>query len=408
MTIESVDYVEADIVRLTLSFRAKVDSNYLNPNNYVISSYVVSPVLARPVTVQEVIAINNFGPDALGVPPEPAIASNLVYLKTTPHSMGANYQVTYTTLFSTDGGTVTPNDPVPYQVRITKVDSILKSLPPHIDRRPKAIVRSILGAIGLQDDKIGGSKKEQFPAPVVPANTSIISIAQFTASVPPDLPPYFYYSSVGEGPLGGNEFTFWFIGWDLRPSGVFQVPFSGMPGLSSLEGWLFAINAAGDLYFRVGIDGVNPVVDTGSYTLGGASENCLSVFHGVIDVPNLSLSLYRNGNLESTVPLTGFAPSNFRVAVGGFSTNAQFPLTQGGFCGGGAIDVALDGSQIFAHYLSMVSAGGSVVPTDISGNTWNYNTEYAGITWSSNGNVNASLLKSGILTYTDQPLTWAS
>jgi hypothetical protein len=147
-----------------------------------------------------------------------------------------------------------------------------------------------------------------------------------------------------------------------------------MPGLSSLEGWLFAINAAGDLYFRVGIDGVNPVVDTGSYTLGGASENCLSVFHGVIDVPNLSLSLYRNGNLESTVPLTGFAPSNFRVAVGGFSTNAQFPLTQGGFCGGGAIDVALDGSQIFAHYLSMVSAGPilgrCMSPVAICGTVW--------------------------------------
>lgn len=408
MSILSVDYVEADIVRLNLSFYAKVDADYLNPQNYSISGYVVSPITTISVTVQEVIPVNNFGTAYLNLPVEPALSTNVVYLRTTRHSIGGNYEVNYSTLHSTDGVEVPSSAAVPYQARITKVDSILKSLPPHFDRRPRGLARAVLAAIGLQDDKIGGSKKEEFPPAVVPLNNTIVSISGFSEAVPPEVPPKLYTTVLGEGPQGGDSFTFWFIGWDLRPTGTFQVPFSGMTGLAALQGWTFGIQGSGDLFFRVGPDGANPVVDTGYYTLNSSNENCLTVFHGVIDVPNISLSLYRNGNLESTVPLSGYAPTNSPIVVGGFATLAEYPLTQGGFCGGGAVDVALNAVQVAAHYAAMVAAGGSVVPVDILAGSWNYNTNDANAVWPSSGNYAHTMLRSGSLTYTDQPLTWAS
>jgi hypothetical protein len=179
-----------------------------------------------------------------------------------------------------------------------------------------------------------------------------------------------------------------------------------MLDLSSLEGWTFCIQGSGDTFFRIGPDGVNPVIDTPSYTLTSANENCLTVFHGVIDVLNSSISLYRNGNLEGSQVTVSYAPTSSRISIGVFPNGLDYPLTQGGFCGGGAIDAAMTPAEISAHYAAMVVAGGSVVPVDILGNSWNYNTENANAVWPSDGSYSDALLRSGNLTYTTQPLVW--
>jgi hypothetical protein len=40
---------------------------------------------------------------------------------------------------------------------------MLKSMPSHFDMRPESLVRNLITAISLQDDIIGGSRRDEFP-----------------------------------------------------------------------------------------------------------------------------------------------------------------------------------------------------------------------------------------------------
>ena len=398
----TVDYIAQDLIKLNLGFSARVDATYLNPANYQITPYNISPIAAISVAVEEVIAVNNYGKNVIASPVNAAVAASVVFLRTTRHAPGANYEVTFTELHTTNGSIITQDTAVPYQARITKVDSILKSAPAHFDRRTSSIIRNILSAIGVQDDQIGGSKKEEFPPPIAPSINTITSISNFIY-----LDAY-YATVIGEGPQGGDKFTFWFIGWDLRPTGMLQIPFSGMSDLAALQGWVFCIDAAGAVYFRIGPDAFNPVIDTPSYSLSAANENALTVFHGVIDVSAGEVTLYCNGVPVGGTSISGYAPTNSPITVGGFSNGAQFPLAQGGFCGGGAVDAVMTASEILEHYNDMVLNGSSTVPVAVDATSWNYNTADANAVWPSTGSYSDALILNGAgLVYTEQPLVWS-
>jgi hypothetical protein len=85
-------------------------------------------------------------------------ASLDVILITQPMNLGTTYSVSATELqdrnnnkFSIVGNFISRN---------TKVDSLLRSIPKHFDKRPTSILSALLIAIGVSDDIIGGSRDD--------------------------------------------------------------------------------------------------------------------------------------------------------------------------------------------------------------------------------------------------------
>ena len=152
MSVESVTYILDDLIRLNLDTPVRVDSTYLNPANYVIQSHVGSPIPPVQVIVDLVLPLE-----------DDSNLTKIVYLHTSSHASGAEYEANYVQFFDAYGVVVPPGDFCPYQARITKTGQMLKSLPQHFDRRVDALIRNLITAVSLEDDVIGGSRSDEFP-----------------------------------------------------------------------------------------------------------------------------------------------------------------------------------------------------------------------------------------------------
>ena len=80
-------------------------------------------------------------------------------LITQPMTLGSTYQLTANNLNDRNGATISFSGQFIY--RDTKVDSALRSIPKHFDKRPTSILFSLMAAIGEQDDIIGGSRSDR-------------------------------------------------------------------------------------------------------------------------------------------------------------------------------------------------------------------------------------------------------
>lgn len=152
MTISSVTFIASDLIRLDLSFSARIDSDYTDPANYFILPNPGSTITGDAVAVQRVI-----------VPSNDAVVAPYVYLNTTPHTPGAEYQAAYGKLYNSSGALVPCTANIPYASRTTKTMQMLKSIPSHFDHQVTSVIRNLITAISLEDDTIGGSRKDEFP-----------------------------------------------------------------------------------------------------------------------------------------------------------------------------------------------------------------------------------------------------
>ncbi len=153
INITTVRFITPIYIRLHLNTQVIATGSYLDPENYVISLRSDSPVVGDQVRPIRVFA-----------PTQDVLVADYIYLETTPHTLGAYYEVNFTELQTLDGVSgFGVNLETPYQARTTKTMSQLKSLPAHFDKRLDALLHAVATAISLQDDTIGGSRSDEFP-----------------------------------------------------------------------------------------------------------------------------------------------------------------------------------------------------------------------------------------------------
>lgn len=216
-----------------------------------------------------------------------------------------------------------------------------------------------------------------------------------------------YYQSVsGEGPPGGDAYTFWVLLWDRADASSTHVVAARSTSSGGTQGWRFVVSSAGAITFRVG-NGSASVLSP-AYTLGAADLSAWTVFHGVIDVSGGFLRLYRNGvQVGSGTALAAYSPQATNTAIASRNNGGE-PLTRGEVGGMGAVDAVMSGAEIAAHYASIVAAGRSVLP-GVGSNTWNYDSNDAAATWPYTGTgANGTLTRTGTMTLTTRPLTWST
>lgn len=104
--------------------------------------------------------IDGEGPvEVVGVLPVNGTSSLELVLITQAMTHGTTYQLTTGNLKDRNGSSISFIGQFIY--RDTKVDSALRSIPKHFDKRPTSITFSLLAAIGKQDDIIGGSRSDR-------------------------------------------------------------------------------------------------------------------------------------------------------------------------------------------------------------------------------------------------------
>lgn len=150
--VGAATFISEDLIRLDLPAAARIDAQYLEKSNYSIAVRPDTPKAGEEVSVLAVL------------PPADtsAVTSQYVYLSTTRHTLGAYYALTISGSLVDSAGAQVYLPPASYAARVTKTMQMLKSLPAHFDMRNESLIRNLLTAISLQDDQIGGSRKDEF------------------------------------------------------------------------------------------------------------------------------------------------------------------------------------------------------------------------------------------------------
>lgn len=117
------------------------DSAYYDPNNYTISLVAGE----GPVEVLSVLPTNET--TTLGL-----------IIVTQPMTNGSTYNLSITNITNREGTNSSLSGDFIY--RDTKSDSALRSVPKHFDRRATSIVATLVTAISIADDVIGGSRDD--------------------------------------------------------------------------------------------------------------------------------------------------------------------------------------------------------------------------------------------------------
>lgn len=151
VVIDSVDYITPTYIRLNLNTGVIVNDRYLDPENYTVTLREDSPLAGVEVEIVRVIT-----------PAQDALAVDYVYLQTTPHTNGATYTVSFFALTTLDGVDGFNGGAGNYSSRVTKTMTALKSLPAHFDKRVDSLLHSVVAAISMSDDQIGGSQNDEF------------------------------------------------------------------------------------------------------------------------------------------------------------------------------------------------------------------------------------------------------
>lgn len=128
-------------IRVEFTDEVVVDSRYYDVSNYTLS------------------VVDGEGPvEVVSVLPTNESATLELILVTQPMTVGTTYSLVIDELANREGATFGVTGAFIY--RDTKSDSALRSIPKHIDKRPTSLVATLLTAIGVQDDIIGGSRSD--------------------------------------------------------------------------------------------------------------------------------------------------------------------------------------------------------------------------------------------------------
>lgn len=140
--VSDLDALTRKTLRIEFTDEVVTDDAYYDVSNYAIELIDGS----GPIEIKSVLPVN--GTSTLEL-----------VLITQPMTLGSTYQLTANNLKNRNGSTISFSGQ--YIYRDTKVDSSLRSIPKHFDKRATSIMFSVLAAIGKQDDIIGGSRSDR-------------------------------------------------------------------------------------------------------------------------------------------------------------------------------------------------------------------------------------------------------
>ena len=142
--ITQVNIFARDLIEVVFGTNVKNTKTITDPSNWTLP----------PVNVGQGVTVLSVLTSGLN-------SIDRVYLVVTPFTAGAYYVVTMSgEVRSIKNEQLIGSLNKTMKGRRTKVDSLCSTRPSMYDLRPKAIYRNILNAIGVEDDKIGGSQNE--------------------------------------------------------------------------------------------------------------------------------------------------------------------------------------------------------------------------------------------------------
>lgn len=136
------DMLGDDVVVLYLNDTVVVNSAFLDKTNYTISVLEGSGA----------ISIRNI------LPPKTALTTNKIIIELDKPTKGTKYQILVSNLTTPSNTSVT--GPAKFIGRRTKLATMLRGLAPHWDTRPTSLLRGLLAAVSIEDDRIGGSRSD--------------------------------------------------------------------------------------------------------------------------------------------------------------------------------------------------------------------------------------------------------
>lgn len=137
------DILAENVIILQLDSPVVVNNDFLSLSNYSIS-LIEGP--GNQVNVRSIIR-----PQGL--------TTSTILLEIDPPTKGATYQVGVGSLDSESGSTIEGFSV--FIARRTKLDNMLRFLPNHWDSRPRSLIRQVLTAISIEDERIGGSRSDE-------------------------------------------------------------------------------------------------------------------------------------------------------------------------------------------------------------------------------------------------------
>jgi hypothetical protein len=140
-----VEPLSDDMIKITLDTEIVVDATARQIGAYNISVVAGS---GEAVSVRKVL-----------LPQDSLTASEIILVVDKP-THGTHYRVTATGLNGRDGTLV--GGASDFIGRRTKTEEILRAMPSHYNISADSILRSVLTAIGIQDETIGGSRNDTF------------------------------------------------------------------------------------------------------------------------------------------------------------------------------------------------------------------------------------------------------
>lgn len=150
LTVLSVEIVTPSLLRFTFSKEVLVDSNFLNPDNYVIRLFNTSTTDAN---IRRVLTPYVSNGDT------PALTSLFAMVVVDSLTIGSRYTFAVNNVTNRSGTAIVPTFTHRY-ARRTKTQSASTSLSSGYDLRNESTTFNILAAISRSDDLIGGTEEE--------------------------------------------------------------------------------------------------------------------------------------------------------------------------------------------------------------------------------------------------------
>lgn len=148
VAVQAVEILSKTTLLLTFNRDMRNDEELSNPDNYVLT--LISGSLESTIT--SVLTGNSE-------------FTNQVILNITPPNLKSLFSLDVTgNIQSEEGGIIDPlREPVQFETRSTKMDSVLSHLTQVYTTIPGSNIRTLLHAITREDDKIGGNREDFLP-----------------------------------------------------------------------------------------------------------------------------------------------------------------------------------------------------------------------------------------------------
>lgn len=150
VSLSDVEIIHPRLVRLTLSGEVLINDAFYNANNYSILFYRDNKTDAKAKRILTVYVPNSS---------EEALTTNKILVETDPLTIGTRYTFSVTGLLDRNNTLISQRE-VHKQSRRTKTQLSLHGVPSHFTTKFDSSMGTMVSAITVADDRIGGSEKE--------------------------------------------------------------------------------------------------------------------------------------------------------------------------------------------------------------------------------------------------------